>query len=1109
MNLLGISWGMGARDVGMKAAMLGAQSNLDTMNKALEAQSKAAGKSKMPGLWDRMKESVKGFNIASIASDIHALTGDTGNLSNSLESMAVANAKAARPFVAAMNLSGKEARRMTGRISGMAIAMNVGAESVAKVFTEFNRMTEPTKAAVKALGMSEREFVKLTEGTGLAMEDMNSVMSDLTGSWNMSGESVATFLNTMTELGRKTGMGTAPLKGMKDQLQGLDDIFETLPPGMQRTGDEVTKLMESSVRLAGAFAAQGASQEQAAQMGADTAKMFAGQAVEIQRGMELGLSNQDLGEASPILKYLTGLGMTFDEAVQVIDTGSRDAVAGMQRVQQAFAASGKSDVQQQAMLAELSRTMGDSVKGLGWLAQGGDAAAASIGKMAAITVTGKDALRKLGDSSYSSGRTLQESYDLAKESFDTQIRSITRADVVGLVREKMGAFREVGKEMKDLAAKGGPLGTVIQGFSIFKQMGIQGVMLKIGKSMGMDTKAAQKMSIKFGMGFDAVKGMAEELTPVMNILGQFGPAGLAAGGIAGFFLLGPENRKKIMDTIRPLWEQVKKGLSEFWYGTEGQQGLSDYLSQAWDTAWPTIKQWGGKIWKEVVTAAQTYGPSILQALWSGIRGLGSLLMQGVGAAFADPKIGIAATLLVAFKAGGIFGPTGGLATLAVGAWVAAYKASEAALNELKAKNEAEKKIKEDADKKSADQAVQRLLAPSPMESEYFGADQAHAIVQKRTGKTIDYAQRYAADTETQLQMVERRGINTRSAFDQAIPFGLGSVAEAMVEAAQRQDVKKRTAKEKGIKDIKDITLLEGFSSMFMPSTVIEAGRKNVSSDIQNISTMQQTEKGQAYLEKFSAMPTIYAQQIENLPAVMNRVVAAQQQMTAAQQQVFGAVQQTVTDTQAFMDAATATMAVSALNGGAAVVTQFGAGVGSSQAMQDAVTAQMLAAQKKLGGSLPEEGPLGGTDRQNPAYFGGMSVMGQFAAGIDDGAATVTESMNLMLKESVLGTIDAYQVEMQAAMAKKGLLGQVASMLMQEFGSTVESTVTVDAKTEDVRATMKAMLNVPGLAGVTMAIINESAKQRAILDKIRIATELSATAVQTSKEGGGRLMTLPT
>jgi hypothetical protein len=157
MNLLGISWGMGAKDVGMEDAVTSAQSNIQKLNKNMEEQSKIAEKSKVPGFFGALREGFKEFNIASIAQSMRELTGDTGNLSNALESMGAANAKAAKPFVAAMNLSGKEARRMTGRISSMAISMNVGAETIAETFKSIHPPTGPAKEALDALGNSDTD----------------------------------------------------------------------------------------------------------------------------------------------------------------------------------------------------------------------------------------------------------------------------------------------------------------------------------------------------------------------------------------------------------------------------------------------------------------------------------------------------------------------------------------------------------------------------------------------------------------------------------------------------------------------------------------------------------------------------------------------------------------------------------------------------------------------------------------------------------------------------------------------------------------------------------------------------------------------------------------
>ena len=113
-NFLGAAFGFGARDVGLESAMTSATKNLDKVNGLLEDQSSIAKKSRIGDLFERMTQ----FNVASIADGIRDLTGETGNLSNGLESMAVSYAQSAKPIIASMNLTGNEAKKMTGKVVG-------------------------------------------------------------------------------------------------------------------------------------------------------------------------------------------------------------------------------------------------------------------------------------------------------------------------------------------------------------------------------------------------------------------------------------------------------------------------------------------------------------------------------------------------------------------------------------------------------------------------------------------------------------------------------------------------------------------------------------------------------------------------------------------------------------------------------------------------------------------------------------------------------------------------------------------------------------------------------------------------------------------------------
>jgi hypothetical protein len=649
MNLLGISWGMGARDVGMKAAVDSAQKGVSSLNDSLERQSKIASKSKIPGFFEGLKQ----FNLGSIAQSVRDMAGDTGNLTNSLEAMGAANAKTAKPFVAAMNLSADAARKMTGRISGMAIGMNVGAESVAKVFTEFNRMTPAAKETAKALGMTEKDFVKFSETTGVSAADLNSSITDLTGSWNMAPESVAKFLNSMTELGKKTGVGMTPIAGLKDNLQSLDDIFEKMPPGLQRTGAEITGLVESSVRLAGAFAAQGASAEDATKMGAETAKMFAEQSTEVERMMKTGMGKGDIAEASPLIKYLTGLGIGFEEARGIVDVGSRDTVQGVQRMQAAFTKYNVSGAQQQAMLSGLSEAMGEGVKGLGYLAAGGDSAAASLKAMSDITVTGKDTLKKYGDQAFSSGRTLQDSLDLMKSSFETRLRSIARKDVSNFVGDLGRAYKQVGDETIALAGDKN-WGPIVKRLSAMQQLGAKGLFIRMDGKPNKEMARTSAMIDAVGGAFDSV---AKSMGPVVSIfselvivagpllkvfgkilkspLGKLGMWGIALAGVAMAFDWLSKSGTKLSTVLAKVTKWVGGavgGVADFLGNIDWEslgKKLGGFVMDVLTAVPKMIMAWatGAETNSELGNAAGELIGNLVRGLWNAVKGLATAVKE--------------------------------------------------------------------------------------------------------------------------------------------------------------------------------------------------------------------------------------------------------------------------------------------------------------------------------------------------------------------------------------------------------------------------------------------------------------------------------------------------
>ena len=560
MNLLGFTYGFGARDVGFKSAMGDANKDLNNLNKLLGQQADKGEKSGK--MWGKMGERVKQFNVASIASNVRALTGDTNNLTNSIESMGVQYATAAKPIVAQMNLTAKEARKMTGRITGMAIGLNVGAEQVAETMKAIKEAGGPAKSAIDAMGMSEKEWVKVTTTTGVSMQDYSAILGDMVASWGAAPKQAAAMLDNIMAIGKAAGIGSLGIKSAKQQIDALDATFRKLPPTMSRSADEVQDLMESTYKLAGAFREMGESEEAATEEARQTANMFAEQAVAISRA-QIGIGSF---EESPLFQWLTAMGVQFDEAINIIQTGSRDAVKGSMMLQDALRKGiAKGSTNAEAAISMLNQTMGESAGGLAWLVNNMDTGSAALQRMNALVVNGSGALAEYGRQAHSSGRTLSESLELAQQMFETQFRSIGRADVRNFVGQQIKAYRSMGKHLKKLG-KDETWGPILKKISIMNQMGARGVFLSFAEDLGLSNEKALELGAGLELAMKTASQLAQEFSPIMEILGMLGPFGSVAiaGGIASFFLLDAADREEIFGSFAPVIETIGNKIKGIW-----------------------------------------------------------------------------------------------------------------------------------------------------------------------------------------------------------------------------------------------------------------------------------------------------------------------------------------------------------------------------------------------------------------------------------------------------------------------------------------------------------------------------------------------------------------
>ena len=641
-TFLGFGFNMAARDVGMDAAMTSAEKHLESLNDLIDEQNE-----KKPGIWSKMREGVKRFNIASIAQNMRDLTGETGRLTNNLESMGVANAQAVRPLVAQMNLTAQEARAMTSEISGMAVGMNVGATEIAEVFKAIHQAGPPAKAVIDELGLSQREWVKITTTSGISMAELTGVMGDLAGEWQVAPKRAAAMLNSLVEIGKKTGTGIAALKTATQTVGEFGDIQAKLPAHLRISGEAIAQATEQAYKLAGAYRDMGANEEQAVQLGKDTAKMFMEQSAALKLA-QVGLG--DIADAS-LYNKLRQMGVQESKVLEILAVGEQDSVKGMIMLNEEMRKAAGSSEMHRIMMGDLARTLGETGSSLVYLAESADVGSTSLARMDQMAIEGTSGLKKFGDQAFSSGRTMQESFDLAKESFETQIRSIARANVGKLVQRQIGGYRRVGKAVKALGSDE-TWGPLMNAVSVFDQMGARGLGLAfLDKNASKDAvDGAIDMGIMYEYAFDKVKQFGQEISPLMEMLGMFGPLGpiAAIGGVAALFAMDEEDAKGILGGFYDTFLNIKNMVVDM------------FEMIPWDKIWSGVSKVAARLWhaftedipwgaiKEVVMPVVK---DIGLSLWEAIKGAFSSLASNLST--GDIAIGAALVAGLSLARGGI------------------------------------------------------------------------------------------------------------------------------------------------------------------------------------------------------------------------------------------------------------------------------------------------------------------------------------------------------------------------------------------------------------------------------------------------------------------------
>ena len=1013
---------------------------------------------KISDVLDGMRSRIDSFNLASIASKMKDLTGETGNLSNGMESTFASMLQTTKPIVAQLNVSADRMKKINSQAAGIAYGLNTDAGAVAEMMVSMEVANKGAKEAMDEMGMSTKDWTKVIQTTDVPMSEYTAMMGDLTASWDASPKQAARMIDSLMEIGKKTGTGTLSIKSAKGYLDEIGEMFQTLPPNLARSADEIESLMLSTARFSGALVKMGETPAKAEEMARATGKMFAEQAVMVDKAFEVG--GERAASNTPLIRGMMQIGMSFEQAREIVSKGSRDVAAGMQDINAAFQKYGPTA--SAYGMEQLQFALGEGASGLSYLANNAEIGTAALADVVNMSVTGSGALKKFGKDAFSSGLTLQDTYNRAQEAFDTTIRSIARSNVVGLVGKQMAGIKEAGKEIKALGGDK-TWGPLVNAMSQYQQMGIGGIFAQMAESSGKGAKNAAKFGAKLGLVFKTMGQLGDDLAPLMQLAGMFGPGGLLVGGlgIATLFMMSPKERKEILGSyssmfdeigenisgiisnidLKEMWPKVKKfgnSMLTFMQTMWGKmmdagviQDIGGGLKRGWEwfvttVNWTSLvtsagsaflRAWNGFVdivpWGKVVTNAQNAFDSALTWVVDNVDF--TAMGQKMGDTFVALAPKVWEMLKGAWQRVGQELGVGG--QLALGAIIAGKVGGGGLLG---------------------------ALGGGVLD---LGGSMAGGFMKHMNGPMG--AALVGAAIGTALWTVFK---DNQDKADQTAAFSIGAEKSFTPE------------KLKGFSDKNLKALIKSSRAMAeMQYTTLFGWDPNAESHAATKKSQEKT-LNLALAEMARRKNSQGAEGVDSIPGGIG-----------------GAA---LLGKESYDGAAGAGFDL-------AVETGKGYVLGADVAVKEIDKAQNEKIAPMIGQSLPTEGPL---KDGIGAFDGGYETMLSFADGISSAAEMVRLAVEETMNDAVIFTMEEYATKMKSIVEQKNVLEGLAKQMVSNLGGKIETTV--DNENDiNVKKNFEAALSLPGFAGVILAVSNEGAQTRKMLAKILAENEKQTLALE--------------
>lgn len=549
--------------------------------------------------------------LDKIKSGIDQLSESGSNLTTGLEAEMVSMGKTARSEAANLGYMGAELANVTSAASGMAKSLNVDVGSATRAIYGFNQAA----GELSALGIkSAEDLAKLAETTGVDAKEFAVMTKRMRTEFGMADKDIQRVVSSFTAMGQSSG----DVKGSLGSLPGLMKDLASRAALLDLKPEELAEFAAQTASVAAGYAAMGMSADDAR----SEAMGLAGSMIESQKGMR----NLVAGVEGDIPGLATSMGIAtgdLSKSFQLLAGGPADVMKGMQ--QMASMAKGdarKTDALLQFMSAHLGQAGINTDALVNYLRRATPAMQATAASVAKANVN----LSSFASSAFTTGRTLQESFDMAKEAMVARFRAGSDAGT-----KFVGRFQAATTGLMDrvdaISKKGGPMGKFVDKMREMHQIGFAALLPQTLQPMGV---LFSQMTTQLVPLIGALGAMGLRFTMLLNPLMLVGAAFvyLMRGPLAGMV----KNLKAVYDRTGSVGEVLKAlpgELGKLW--ESAGEVLGEMMAKALDISTWLRKKVEGVNWKQFFVGV---GKSIRKAIAS-IGNIGKELIGGLFGSVED------------------------------------------------------------------------------------------------------------------------------------------------------------------------------------------------------------------------------------------------------------------------------------------------------------------------------------------------------------------------------------------------------------------------------------------------------------------------------------------